>query len=202
MHTRNISRSVAETELQRSASALSGALPPGRTDRVPAWAVRHSKLGVRGGPIAVAGADDERFQSAAFPARLHEIQNLEISSTTRPTPAGYTVRAVGRLHLALCGRANRCPLPFARCEARPPPRTPAHVLTAPCRRIPGVCFVLCPRTEQSPRCRSLRGGNGNRQRPTAQTHGLQQLARDKALSRITVLLRPILHAWPHVCRVV
>ena len=50
------------------------------------------------------------------------------------------------------------------------------------------------------RSRSLEGGNGNRQRSTAQTHGLQQLARDKALSGVTVLLRPIPNARPRVCR--
>lgn len=44
--------------------------------------------------------------------------------------------------------------------------------------------------------RPRRGGNGHRQRSTPQTHGLQQLARDKALSTITVLLRPILYACP------
>jgi hypothetical protein len=39
-------------------------------------------------------------------------------------------------------------------------------------------------------------------RPTTKTHAFQQLARDETLSRITVLLHPILHARPHACRIV
>jgi hypothetical protein len=121
-------------------------------------------------------------------------------------PAGYAVGAVGRLHLALCGRANKCmstlePL-LLRCEARSPPRTPLRTLWK-CRvpkNTSGQFRGSSMHGALAALSRSLEGGNGNRQRPIAQTTGLQQLARDKPLSCITVLLRPIPNACPHVCR--
>ena len=119
-------------------------------------------------------------------------------------PAGYAVAAVGRLHLALRGRANRCMSTIIEpllCRLVKPVRLHARsesvVPKNTRRQFRGLSMHGAIAAHTPVR---WKGVNGNRQRPTAQSTGLQQLARDKTLGGITVLLRPIPNAGPHVCR--
>jgi hypothetical protein len=114
-------------------------------------------------------------------------------------PAGYTVRACGSTSLGSFWQGEQDAALVARCEARSPPRTrTGRTFIQGCPEEYQTCVFLdwlCAEPSPYYRC-ALRRGN-NRQRSTAQTHGLQQPARDKPLSGIIVLLRPILYAWSH-----